>query len=153
MRIKNFKNFCAGLLFILFGVAFTWGATRYSMGSAAKMGPGYFPLILGGLLSILGGIIFVRSLVNRSGDGRVGQILLKPGVLVFGSIAAFALLLKTAGLVVSIFALILVASFASREARFRDSLISAVLLCAVSLAIFVYGLNLQIPVWPAFITQ
>jgi hypothetical protein len=153
MRIKDFKDFCAGLMFLLFGAAFTLGATGYSLGSAAKMGPGYFPLILGGLLSLLGGIIFVRSLVNPSADGRVGQILLKPGILVFGSIAAFALLLKTAGLVVSIFAIILVASFASRESRFRDSVISAILLCAVSLAIFVYGLNLQIPVWPAFIAR
>jgi hypothetical protein len=140
-------------MFLLFGAAFTWGATGYNAGSAAKMGPGYFPHILGGLLSLLGGIIFVRSLVNRSADGRVGQILLKPGILVFGSIAAFALLLKTAGLVISIFAIILVASFASRDSRFRDSLISAILLCAVSLANFVYGLNLQIPVWPAFIAQ
>jgi hypothetical protein len=151
MKIKNFKDFCAGLMFLLFGIAFTWGATRYSMGSAAKMGPGYFPIILGGLLIFLGGIIFIRSLVNRVGDGHVGQVVLKPGFLIFGSIAAFALLLKTAGLIVSIMAIILLSSLASRESRFRDSLISAILLCAASFVIFVYALNLQIPVWPAFI--
>ena len=150
MKINNLKDFCAGLMFMLFGVAFTWGATRYSMGTAAKMGPGYFPLILGGLLTVLGVIIFLRSFASKSIGSPVGRIIFKPGFLVFGSIAAFALLLKTAGLVVSIFAIILISSFASRESRFKDSLISAIVLCVASLAIFVYGLNLQIPVWPTF---
>ena len=153
MKIKNFKDFYAGLMFTLFGTAFFWGATRYSMGAAAKMGPGYFPLILGGLLTILGLIIFIRSLVIEPADGHVGLVIVQPAILVFGSIAAFALLLRPAGLVVAIFEIILVSSFASHEARFRESLISAIVLCIASLAIFVYGLNLQIPVWPAFIPQ
>jgi len=154
VKIKNFKDFYAGLMFTLFGTAFLWGATRYSMGAAAKMGPGYFPLILGGLLTVLGLIIFIRSLVFESADGDVGlSVILKPAILVFGSIAAFALLLRPAGLVVAIFEIILVSSWASHEVRFRESVISAVVLCIVSLAIFVYGLNLQIPVWPAFIPQ
>lgn len=150
MKIKNFKDFYAGLMFMLFGIAFTWGAAQYSMGTAAKMGPGYFPLILGGLLTVLGVVIFLRSLSGKSIESAVGRITLKPGILIFGSIAAFALLLKTAGLVASIFAIILISSFASRESHFQEALISAVLLCAASLAIFVYGLNLQIPVWPVF---
>jgi hypothetical protein len=153
MRIKNLKDFYAGLMFTLFGMAFTWGALRYSMGTAAKMGPGYFPFMLGGFLTALGVIIFVRSLVSESVGGLVGRLIFKPTLLVFGSIAAFALLLKVAGLVVSIFAIILISSFASHDLRFKESLISAILLCVASLAIFVYGLNLQIPVWPAFIRQ
>jgi hypothetical protein len=153
LRIRNFKDFYTGLLFMLFGVAFTWGATRYALGKAAKMGPGYFPLILGGLLTILGVIVFIRSLVRDSEEGRVDRIALKPMVLMFGSIAAFALLLRSAGLVVSIFAIILISSLASRESRFWETLISAIVLCAASLAVFVYGLNLQIPVWPIFMTR
>lgn len=154
MKIKNFKDFYAGLMFTLFGTAFLWGATRYSMGAAAKMGPGYFPLILGGLLTLLGVIILIQSLVVEAADGEVGLlVIVKPAILVFGSIAAFALLLRPAGLVVAIFEIILVSSFASHEARFKESVISAVVLCIVSLAIFVYGLKLQIPVWPAFIPQ
>ena len=154
MKINNFKDFYAGLMFTLFGTAFLWGATRYSMGAAAKMGPGYFPLILGGLLTVLGVIILIQSLVVESADGHLALlVILKPAILVFGSIAAFALLLRPAGLVVAIFEIILVSSFASHEARFKESVISAIVLCIVSLAIFVYGLNLQIPVWPAFIPQ
>jgi hypothetical protein len=153
LKIRNFKDFYTGLLFMLFGAAFTWGATRYALGKAARMGPGYFPLILGGLLTLLGVIVFIRSLVRDSEDSRVGRIALKPMFLMFGSIAAFALLLRPAGLVVSIFAIILISSLASTESRFRETLISAVLLCAASLAVFVYGLNLQIPVWPMFIPR
>lgn len=153
MKIKDLKDFYAGLMFTLFGAAFTWGATRYSIGKAAKMGPGYFPFILGGFLTLLGVIIFVRSLAKESAGGLVGRIIFKPSILVFGSIATFALLLKTGGLVVSIFAIILISSLASHDLRFKQSLISAILLCIASLAIFVYGLNLQIPVWPAFIRQ
>ena len=138
---------------MLFGAAFAWGAARYSMGTAAKMGPGYFPFILGGLLTILGVIVFIRSLVSASADSRVGRIFFKPGVLMFGSIAAFALLLRTAGLVIAIFAIILLSSLASSESRLKETLISAVVLCLASLAVFVYGLNLQIPVWPAFIPR
>jgi hypothetical protein len=153
LRIKNFKDFYTGLLFLLFGAIFTWGAIRYDMGTAAKMGPGYFPFILGGLLTILGTIVFIRSLVSASADSRVGRIFFKPGVLMFGSIAAFALLLRTAGLVIAIFAIILLSSLASSESRLKETLISAVMLCLASLAVFVYGLNLQIPVWPAFIPR
>jgi hypothetical protein len=153
LRIKNFKDFYTGILFILFGAAFTWGATKYTLGTAAKMGPGYFPFILGGLLIALGVIVFTRSLVGASDDGRVGRFAVKAAVLMFGSIAAFALLLRTAGLVVAIFAIILISSVASSESRFKETLISAIVLCLASLAMFVYGLNLQIPVWPIFIAR
>ncbi len=153
MRVKNSKDFYTGILFVLFGAAFTWGATKYNMGTAAKMGPGYFPFILGALLIAIGVIVFIRSLVSASDDGHVGHFAVKAAVLMFGSIAAFALLLRTFGLVASIFAIILISSLASSESRFKETLISAVVLCIASLAMFVYGLNLQIPVWPVFIAR
>jgi hypothetical protein len=153
LKVKNFKDFYTGLLFLLFGGAFTWGATRYDMGTAARMGAGYFPFMLGGLLTLLGVIVFIRSLVSTSDDHRVSRVALKPMVMMFGSIAAFALLLRPAGMVLSTLAIILISSFASRESRFWETLISAVVLCASCLAMFVYGLNLQIPVWPAFIPR
>lgn len=153
MRIKHPKDFYSGILFVLFGGAFTGGATNYSMGTAARMGPAYFPFVLGVLLTVLGAILTTRSLVKESDEGRVGRLALKPAVLMFGSIGAFALLLRPAGLAVSVFAIIVISSSASQESRFKETLVSALLLCAASLAVFVYGLNLPIPVWPAFISR
>ena len=153
MRIKNFKDFYTGILFILLGGGFGGGATFYSIGTAAKMGPGYFPLMLGGLLTLIGAAILVRSLVISSDDSRMTRIFIKPGLLLFGSIAVFALLLRPAGLVISIFLIILISSLASRDLRFKEALISAMVLCIASIAVFVYALRLQIPVWPAFIVR
>jgi hypothetical protein len=153
LKVKNAKDFYACLLFVLFGLGFALGATRYTLGTAAKMGAGYFPLLLGGLLTVIGIGVFVRSFVVGSADSRVARMFIKPGLLLFGSIAAFALLLRPAGLVISIFAIILISSFASRDLRFREALISAIILCVASIAVFVYALNLQIPVLPAFMVR
>jgi hypothetical protein len=153
VRIRNPKDFYAGLLFMAFGAAFMWGATYYSMGTAARMGPGYFPVVLGGVLIGLGALIFLNGLAPTSEDGRIGAFHFKPAVLVLGGIAAFALLLRTVGFVAAILAIILVSSLASPESRLKESLLSAIVLCLASLAIFVYGLNLQFPVWPPFMLR
>jgi hypothetical protein len=153
LRIKNYKDFYTGILFVLFGGGFAWGATLYSLGTAAKMGPGYFPLMLGGLLTLIGVVVLIRSFAIDSDDSHITRIFIKPGLPLFGSIAAFALLLRPAGLVFSIFAIILISSLASRDLRFKEALISAIVLCIASIAVFVYTLRLQIPVWPAFIVQ
>ena len=153
MKIKNPKDFYTGLLFMLFGGGFMWGATQYELGTAARMGAGYFPLILGGLLAFLGIAVFARGVAIAAPDSRIGRIAFLPMLFMFGSIAAFALLLRGAGLVVSILAIILISSLASPESRLKETLISAVLLCAASVALFVYALNLQIPIWPYFIPR
>ena len=153
MKIKNHKDFCTGLLFMLFGAGFMWGALQYDLGTAARMGAGYFPLILGGILSLLGVGVFVRSLAVSAPDSTIGRIAIGPMLMMFGAIAAFALLLRDAGMVVSILAIILISSLASRESRLKETLVSAVVLCAASVLLFVYALNLQIPVWPFFIRR
>ena len=63
MRIKSQKDFFAGLLYMVIGIAFAWGATTYNIGDGARMGPGYFPLLLGVILAIIGGIVMARALV------------------------------------------------------------------------------------------
>ncbi len=71
MKIKNAKDFWAGVLFIGFGLAFVLIARNYQMGSAVRMGPAYFPTILGGLLAVLGLVIFLRSFVSRMAGEHV----------------------------------------------------------------------------------
>ena len=70
MHIKSQKDFFSGLLFIIVGVAFAWGATSYKVGDAARMGPGYFPLLLGILMAIIGIAVTFYSLVVETEDGE-----------------------------------------------------------------------------------
>ena len=69
MRIKSQKDFFAGLLYFAVGVAFAWGATNYNIGDGARMGPGYFPLLLGIVLAIIGGIVMFQAMVVETLDG------------------------------------------------------------------------------------
>lgn len=147
-RIRHRKDFFAGLIFIIVGVIALAIGREYSLGTTTRMGPGYFPAMLGWLLLVLGGIIFVRSLWF---DGpNVGHVGFRPLVLVLAAMLAFAALLETAGLVIALIALIGIASFASSETRIRESLPLLVVLIVVALGLFVYGLGLPLKIWPEF---
>jgi Tripartite tricarboxylate transporter TctB family len=65
MQIKNGKDFWAGLMYLAFGAAFMLVARNYAMGSALRMGPAYFPTVLGGILVVLGLTVFVRSFTSH----------------------------------------------------------------------------------------
>ena len=162
MRIKSQKDFFAGLMFLLVGLAFAWGAGSYSVGTGARMGPGYFPMVLGVLLAVLGLIVTITALVVETADGDpVGRIAWKPlvfiiaGNLVFGaSIGGLPSIgLPPMGLIFGILALTFVASNAGDEFKFKEVLILAVLLSVFSYAAFIMLLKLQFPVWPTFLTR
>jgi hypothetical protein len=80
MRIKSQKDFFSGLMFLLVGIAFAWGAGSYSIGTGARMGPGYFPMVLGVLLAGLGLVITITSLVVETAEGGSGFMLLLVGI-------------------------------------------------------------------------
>jgi hypothetical protein len=152
ISVKNQKDWLSGLIFLFFGVLFAWGATFYRMGVKSRMGPGYFPFLLGLLLALIGMVLVVRSVsVATGGKGKVERLHVKPMTLVLGAIAAFALLLNQAGLIVALFALIIVSSLADQEFSFKESTINAAVLILASLLLFVRGLQLQFPIWPAFV--
>ena len=162
MRIKSQKDFFSGLMFLLVGIAFAWGAGSYSVGTGARMGPGYFPMVLGVLLAGLGLIITITSLVVETADGDpIGSFAWKPlvfiiaGNLVFGaSIGGLPSIgLPPMGLIFGIFALTFVASNASDEFNFKEVLILAIILSLFSYAAFIMLLKLQFPVWPTFLTR
>ena len=161
MKIQSQKDFFAGLLFAAAGSAFALGATRYSIGTAARMGPGYFPLALGVLLALLGVAIAVKALVARTPDGDpVGRWGWRPlffvlmGNVVFGVLLAGlpGLGVPAMGLVVAIYGLTFVAALGSAEFNAREVFVLATVLAAGSCAAFVWALKLQFAVWPAFIT-
>ncbi len=151
ISVKNQKDFFAGLIFVLFGAIFALGATAYRRGEAARMGPGYFPFVLGCLLAALGSLVLAGSVAFHAENGAVERLHLRPMLLVLGPIAAFALLLRPAGVVVALIALIMISSRASDEYRLKEAILNTFVLIAASLAIFVWGLHLQFPIWPKFI--
>jgi len=127
-------------------------ATDYLIGSAARMGPGYFPLALGGFLAILGLVILLKSLQQgSSGQTQWPVVHFKPLVLVGSSVVLFGMLLQPVGLLAATFILVIVCSRASHEFRWQEALLNAAVLILVVLVVFVYFLKFQVPVWPAFI--
>lgn len=145
-KIARPKDFYAGLLFIAFGIAAIVIGRSYPLGSAARMGPGYFPRLLGILLIVLGGALSLAAL--RGQGPPLPGWKWRPISIVLLSVVAFGLVLTHAGLVLSTIGLIVIASTASREFRFRDSVLSSVLLAGLSVGVFVIGLKLQLPIWP-----
>ena len=159
--IKSQKDFFSGLMFAIIGGAFAWGATSYSVGTGARMGPGYFPLLLGILLAILGAFTVFYSLVEHTEDGdKVGKFVWRPIVYVLGANVAFGILLAglpsfgipAMGLIVAIFALVIIASKAGDGFDLKEVLILATVLSVGSYLAFIVLLKLQMPVWPTFIT-
>lgn len=160
MLLKSQKDFFSGLLFMTVGGAFAYGATTYQVGTAARMGPGYFPLLLGVILALMGAVIAVRSFIAGTPDGdHIGAIAWKPLLLVLGANVAFGALMigvpslgiPQFGLVVAIFAQVGIASLAAEKFVLTEVLVLAAILAVGSYAAFVVLLGLQFPVWPSFI--
>lgn len=160
MNIKSQKDFFSGLMFMGVGVAFAWGSSSYTIGSSARMGPGYFPLALGVLLAVLGGIITFKALVVETVDGdKIGAFAWRPLIfiilanLVFGAMIGGlpSIGLPPMGLIAGIYALTLISCLAGESFNLKEALVLATILAALSYGAFIMLLKLQFPVWPAFI--
>jgi hypothetical protein len=160
-RIKSEKDFYSGLLFMAVGTAFAWGATNYKIGDAARMGPGYFPLMLGILLAIVGLLVTFLALTVETEDGdKIGGFAWKPLFFIILANLLFGVMLgglpsiglPYMGLVAAIYALTFVAAMAGEEFNFKEVLILATILAAMSYVAFIALLKLQFPAWPAFVT-
>ena len=161
MNIKSQKDFFSGLMFMGVGVAFAWGATTYKVGEGARMGPGYFPLMLGVLMAILGIAITFKSLVVETvGGDKIGKWAWKPLVYIIAANLLFGVFLgglpsiklPAMGLIAGIYVLTFVASMAENGWKIKNTFILATVLAAGSYIAFVLVLKLQFAVWPAFIT-
>lgn len=149
MRIKSQRDFWAGLMFIVIGIAFAWGAMSYNFGTSAKPGPGYFPFGLGILLAILGAAVLFKALtIETDGNEPVGTFAWRPLVVVIGAVALFGVLLPRLGMFIALPLLVVMSSFAGDEFRWREALINAVVLTGFSWLIFSKGLGLTIPLLP-----
>jgi hypothetical protein len=133
--------------FGLFIVA--WSFAHYQMGSAVRMGPGYFPAVLGGLLAVLGVAVLVKSLAI---DGpRVAAFHFRPLVLVCGSVLVYGYLMQPGGLAVATAAALFIGALAGHEFKWKEVSVVALVLVAFSYLVFVKGLTLPFPMCPSFI--
>jgi len=151
LKIKSQRDFWSGLMFLAIGVGFAVGAGNYSLGNSARPGPGYFPLMLSVIMAILGAIVLFKSLtIETEGGDPVGHIAWKPLLIIMGAITAFAILITKLGMIITVPAVILIASFAGDEFHWKDVVVNAVVLTLGCWLIFIKGLKLTIPMWPAF---
>ncbi|HSU44082.1 MAG TPA: tripartite tricarboxylate transporter TctB family protein [Casimicrobiaceae bacterium] len=144
--IRNPRDFYAGALFIVIGAATILLGSRYTLGTAARMGPGYFPRILGILLIVLGGLLVFRA--ARVSGASIPPFRWRPTLIVLGSVVLFGAIVRPVGVALSTVILIVTASAASHEFRPREALVAGVLLAALAVGVFVVGLQLQLPIWP-----
>jgi hypothetical protein len=148
MFIRAPKDFWAGLMFLAFAAIAIVTASGYSMGRGGRMGPGYFPSLLGWALAFLGVVLLVRSLAFR-GEG-VERIHLRPLLVLVFAVAVFALAIQPLGLVAALILTTFIAAFATPEARWLEAGALSVSLTALTCAIFVLVLRLPLPLWPGF---
>lgn len=123
---------------------------EYPMGTAGRMGAGYFPFVLGILMGVLGLIILAKALFSRGGP--ISKFAWRPLVWVLSAFVIFGLTAKILGLSIAIPVLVLIASYGGHEHSWKEAIISSVVLAIGSIAVFVYGLKLPFPIWPSFIT-
>lgn len=160
MRIHSQQDFWAGIIFLVAGAAFVWGSMSYEMGAAERMGPGYFPWILGVLTAVIGAVVILKSLAfETSDDGRIGAFAWRPLIFIIAANLAIGVMLgglpsiglPAMGLVVGTYALTFIAALAGNEFRFREVFVLATVLAAACFVGFVILLKLQFQVWPAFL--
>lgn len=158
--IKHQKDLLSGLMFTVVGGAFAIGSSEYSVGKAARMGPGYFPLVLGVVLAILGVLIALKSIRGiEHPDGRIGTLALKPLCCIIGANVLFglglagvaALGIPPMGLVLAVFMLVFTASLADAQFHWRSSLVLSAILSIGSYVLFVRLLHLPFKLWPEFV--
>lgn len=145
MRVRAEKDFFAGLLYLAIAAVFLWLGRDYRLGTASRMGPGYFPLTLGWVLFVFGALSLLRAFWT-DGD-RVGGIAFRPLIAITVAVIAFAALIPTAGLAFALPALVVISATASRQTTYDlRSGLALVALTAFCILVFVKGLGVPMPI-------
>jgi hypothetical protein len=153
VKIKNEKDFWSGVMFIGCGLFFALFALKYDFGTAQRMGPAYFPTVLGALLAILGVVIALTGLAKEEKDSKVERFNFKEVGWVVGSIVLFGILLIPAGAMVAILVLVIVSMIGSHEFHWKEVVILAIAMAIMVYLVFIWGLGVTIPVAPAFMNR
>jgi putative tricarboxylic transport membrane protein len=142
--MRNAKDFCTGGIYIAFGLSAVIIGLDYGMGRAVKMGPAYFPTVLGGLLILVGIIASVRSFLQPGTP--IGGFTFKGLALVIVSVMVFGLIIKGAGLAIALPVLVILSAFASNQFRWGPTLPLAAGLTLFCVVVFIKGLGVPLPI-------
>jgi hypothetical protein len=142
--IRSAKDFWTGLIYIFFGSSAVIIARDYGMGTALRMGAGYFPTVLGVLLALIGIISLVRSFIATGSP--IGGLAFKGLLLVVGSTLVFGLIVRGAGLAVALPVLVIMSAYASVRFRWGPSLFLAAGLTLFCVLVFLKGLGVPLPI-------
>ena len=145
-RIYQRQDFLGGLLLAVFGVLGLILGADFDVGSARRMGPGFFPKVLSWLLIAIGGTIAAQGAMASGGE-TVTRITWRPLVLVTIAVLAFQLLIDRVGLIAATAVVVGVGAVAGRDARPIEVVTLAAIMAAGVAVLFVYALNLPLPLW------
>lgn len=146
MRGLNVKRLWMGVVFIAIGAVFFAIAQSYPLGSAGRMGPGYFPAIVAALLIMVGALVALQAAFTR--PEPLERFDLWRLTLICGSVVAFGLLIRNGGMVLAVVAVVLISALASRAFQWRWAAPLALALAALCVAVFVYMLGMPVSVFP-----
>jgi hypothetical protein len=147
-ELRNNKDFWAGMMLIGTGAAAMFIARDYRFGSALHMGPGFFPTILGGILIAFG--ICIMAVGLRNNEKIHGRVALRALIMLPLSLVLFGILMKHAGFIPALVALVFVSAASGREFKIFEVLLLAVVLTVASAALFIWGLELPYPLIKGF---
>lgn len=143
--IRNLKDFWAGLIYMAVGLVAIFVAWDYGMGSATKMGPAYFPSVLGGMLALIGAVSVVRAFLRHGQP--IGTVAVKGMLFVCGSTVLFAALVRGGGLIVALIVLVVVAAYGSIKFKLSTTIILALALTVACVLVFIKGLGIPLPLF------
>ena len=144
-HIRHPQDFWSGIMFMFFGLAAVIIGQDYPMGTAGRMGPAYFPVVLGGLLTLIGLATTLRALWLRGEP--IQNFSVRDAAMIVVAVVLFGVLVRNAGIVVAVAALIMVSSYASEKFKFKASIILSAGAIAFCILVFVKGLGLPLPVF------
>jgi len=151
MHIRNKQDFWSGVMFMVLGLGFALGATKYSMGTAARMGPGYFPFWLGICMAVLGAGVSLGAMSPKAEKVKMEKFDWGITVILLGSVALSGLFMNYLGVYISVFLLVFLSSFAGHDVNWKVAAINGLFLVLFVWLAFIKGLGLIFPLWPSFL--
>jgi putative tricarboxylic transport membrane protein len=146
MLVRDKRDFLAGLLLLFFGLGALFVGSSYRIGTTFRMGPGFFPVVLASLLILIGIIVVCMSF--RAAEVMLPKVAWRPLIVVSAAVVLFGLIINSAGLAVSTFAMVVASRVARHGYPWRETIVLAVVLSIACAAIFYFGLHIQMPLLP-----